>query len=186
MTVTVPGTWGTNELKCGTPMRDTVIIDPSRMVPYCLVKRPADVESLWLARTPGVEFHADSVVTVSSMPAQRQTTRCVGPGDELGASRLCTGAIWIPKVRVWVQAEAADATEVDRMLRQIHQAIDSHGVPGFRSAEIDKSVTKYTAELQRSGFKWVLQGSGQRVLAVSPAVGTLVDHDATVTVTTGP
>jgi hypothetical protein len=190
VTVTVPADWGTNEIKCGmTPERDTVIIDPSRVVLYCLAPRPDNVESVWLARKPAVDFHADSAVTVGGLPAQRQTTRCK-VADEPFFNSECTGAVWIPTAEVWVQAESSgDAAEVDRLLKQIHLAIDSLGVPGFRSAEIDGSATKYTAELKRAGFKWRIatkQDTGVRkgsVIAVSPAVGTLLDQGATVTVT---
>lgn len=43
--IAVPTGWGTNKSRCGTPQKDTVVIDVGA-IGYCAVSRPARVESV--------------------------------------------------------------------------------------------------------------------------------------------
>lgn len=190
--IAVPTTWGTNQLTCGTPKADTVVIDVGAIT-YCAMPRPAGIESVQLGR--GVPrmfpFHADETIDIDGVPAQRQRTTCSVDGWNHG--RVCSGAVWIPSRSVWFSAESSTgADEVDRILQRIVLVPDRVAVPLFRTYDSEGRaplVDGYVTQLTRLGLKPVLRAikspnyATGTIHTVSPGSGTMLAAGATVTVT---
>jgi hypothetical protein len=86
--IAVPDDWGTNTMRCGAPMKDTVIIDVA-IVPGCLAPAPTGVDSVEITQgEPLFDFTADDEFTVDGVRAQRQVTTC---GADV-AGRACATA----------------------------------------------------------------------------------------------
>jgi hypothetical protein len=189
--VAVPEEWGTNQIRCATPHKDTVVIDLG-VIGLCAVPRPTGVESVELAGgTPPSDFHADETFEVDGVRAERQRTRCTAT---FGGVTVCRGAVFLPSLGVWFRAESStDAGEVDRLLERILIVPDRVGVPGFHTAPIQdakaRSGQKYADALTELGLEPKIQTRKSpgpppgEILAVSPAPGTMLTPGQTVTIT---
>ncbi len=190
--VAVPKEWGTNDQRCGTPQTDTVIVDLAAIT-YCLIARPAGVESLHLASGKPLlfEFHTDYAIEVDGVAAERQRTSCTD--QAISDVIVCSGAVRIPSLDVVFRAESStNAAEVDRMLERITIIPDHVGVPAFRILSVEgrgPSGEKYAGVLRDLGLKPKIQTTKSpsydpgQVMAVSPIPGTMVPVGATVIVT---
>ncbi|MFC9689786.1 PASTA domain-containing protein [Kribbella sp. NPDC056951] len=183
--VAVPKDWATNQLKCGTPTKNTVIVDPGAQG-YCLPPYPAGVESVQIGSKPASEFKADETFEVEGVQAQRQRTVCV----KRNKVPVCTGAVLIPSRNIWIQAESSTGeAEVGKALEQIWFVQDATGVPGFQTLELETSQAKYLAALKDYGLVPTIVSKPApgvpkgAVTAVSPTPGTMVPNGSTVTVT---
>lgn len=190
--IAVPTEWGTNVMKCGTPQKDTVVIDVG-LVTSCLPPRPAGVDSVELGRgEPHPDFHADRSVKIDGVPAQRQRTSCT-EGSTYGQAPACSGTVVIPSLDVWFRAESTtNAAEVDRLLARIVVVPDLVGVPGYRT--IDRSghqplAADYAELLKEAGLKaeFLTRKSPSypagMIFSGSPAPGTMVAPGTPVTIT---
>ncbi|MEU4293990.1 PASTA domain-containing protein [Kribbella sp. NPDC026596] len=192
--IAVPKNWGTNELTCATPKKDTVLIDVGA-VTLCGMPRPVGVESLELGRgVPQVfDFHAEETLEIDGVRAERQRTTCSDEGNFLGQGTICTGAVFIPSLDVWFLAESStNAEEVDRMLGRIVVEPDLVGVPGYRAIDRDgKQPTgeDYAPLLEQAGLKAEFRTRKSpgypagTIFTAVPAPGTMVAPGATVTIT---
>ena len=192
--IAVPDDWATNAMRCGTPTRDTVVIDVA-IVPACGAPRPKGVESVEVTQgKPRFDFTADETFTVDGLRAQRQATTC--GADAFGDSHVCAGVVYIPSLRVSFRAESStSAEEVGRILRRLRIVPDRVAVPGYQTVAAthqERSGDKYVNVLREAGLKAkvrtrrrpsVLAGF---VLGAAPQPGTMLRPGTAVNVTVGP
>lgn len=182
--IAIPREWGTNQHRCGTPQRDTVMINLGA-INLCLPPRPSGVESLQLGTgKPGKydpKFSADEIFEIDGVRAERQRTTCTKTGD-----LLCSGMVFVPSLSVWFQVESStSAAEVDRVLQRIRVVPDLVGVPAVDA--LDKQA--YTDLLIAQGLRpearivKVSQNTLEQIIEVSPAAGTMVKPGSKVTFT---
>lgn len=192
--IAVPDDWGTNATRCGVPMRDTVVID-APIVPLCGAPAPTGVDSVEVTQgEPGFDFTADETVIVDGERAYRHVTTCAA--DAFGDSRVCSGMVYIPSLRVSFRAESSSsAGEVSRILSRVRILPDRVAVPGYQtvaSTHQERSGEKYVDELREAGLKAQIQtrrrpaGLAGFVLGASPQPGTMLRPGTVVQVTVGP
>lgn len=181
--ISVPKVWGTNLSRCGTPRKDTVLIDDPSAASDCRRQRPTKVDSVELSSSPTIGFHADEALTIDGVRAERQRTDCQEGGT-------CWGAVGIPSLQVWFRAESStSAEEVDRTLTRIEIVKYQVGVPSYQSQATRPTGAAYAKALEQLGLKAkFLTRTSQsyrvgEIFGVSPRPGTLLTPGATVTVT---
>jgi hypothetical protein len=187
--IAVPTQWATNQLGCGTPLKDTVIIDagPQNL---CQIDRPKGVESVMVRSGKPIDFHADETFQLDGVRAERQRTTCT----PVPANRftVCSGTVFIPSLDVAFQAESStNAGEVHSILARITIVPDKVGVPEPQFGESNPAARfgeQYADRLTALGLKPNIQTRKSpgsipgTVLAVSPSPGTMLTPGATVTV----
>ncbi|TDW75150.1 PASTA domain-containing protein [Kribbella pratensis] len=186
--IAVPTQWATNQLHCGTPLKDTVIIDagPQNL---CEAPYPKGVESVMVRSGMPIDFRADETFQLDGVRAQRQRTTCTGDNPVT----VCSGAVFIPSLDVAFQAESStNAGEVHSVLARIMIVPDKIGVPEPMFSESNPAARfgeEYEDRLTALGLKpniHTRKSPGSipgTVLAVSPPAGTMLTPGATVTVT---
>ncbi len=198
--IAVPEEWGTNKTRCGTPTKDTVIVDEG-VVCLALVPRPADVESVKLYEGRWFEFGEEEVTIngfeQNGLSGQRIATTCA-EGGQFGDEPTCRSAVYLPDQDVTFIAESssADAREkVDQILSRIQPIPDGLvAVPG--TSEIlygrngqENSGTLYTSLLQESGLQVTIVAELRAamtpdfILGVEPGPGTVLPAGSEVTIT---
>ncbi len=188
--IAVPVEWGTNRTRCGTPKRDTVVIDVSS-IPLCLTLRPRGVESVELSQgNPRFDFKADDTTQVDGVAAQRQRTSCKGDQADF---EVCAGTLYLPSMKVSFRAESStSAATVDRILQRVRILPDAVGVPGFEdlNARLQGGAgAQYVKTLREAGLAVEMRTRAVRpidpgyVLAAEPAPGTVMRPGDVVTVT---
>jgi hypothetical protein len=191
LAIAVPERWDTNRTRCGTPMKDTVVINVGA-VETCAIARPEGVESVELVQgEPRFDFEADSTILVDGVEAQRQSTTCTR--ETIGEVRVCSGTVYFAERKTWFRAESSTGREdVDRILDRIRVVSDKVGVPAFQPLAVNaqgRSGEKYAARLAEQGFEVEVQtrrisaGKPGYVLDASPAPGTMLPPGSTVTIT---
>ena len=188
--IAVPTQWAANQLGCGTPLKDTVIIDAGPQ-DLCLVDRPKGVESVLVRSGKPIDFHPDETFQLDGVRAERQRTTCTG--DSLNRVTVCSGTVFIPSLDVAFQAESStNAGEVHSILARIMIVPDKVGVPGPMFSEANPAARfgeQYADRLTALGLKPNIQSRKSpgsipgTILAVSPSAGTMLTPGATVIVT---
>ena len=187
--IAVPEDWGTNRLRCGTPIADTVVLDVGN-VPVCRAVRPRDVDSVRVthgSRPPG--FQADRTVPVDGEPVERSDTACVGG--------VCSATVYVLSDRAAFNAEAPTREAVDRLLggvRVLEHRIAVPGYAGVAARSGGASDDAVYADLRDYGLdpRVVLRedpvADPGTVLGLRPAPGTVVQPgtDVTMVVAAGP
>ncbi|TDW16026.1 PASTA domain-containing protein [Kribbella kalugense] len=184
--IAVPKSWGTNQSSCGTPMKDTVLIEDPSAGQYCMAYRPEGVDSVMLGRGgPEPRLRTDEDITIGGVPAVHRQTTCTTGTNKV---RICSGEVRFHDF--WFRAESStSAAEVDRLLSRIVILPDQVGVPGYQSMPTVLSGTVYAGVLEQMGLKVIFRPTKNpnylpgQVLGVSPAPGTMVALGAAVTVT---
>jgi hypothetical protein len=188
--IAVPKPWATNQLRCGTPQKDTVIIDagPQNL---CLVDRPKGVESVMVRSGKPIDFHAHETFQIDGVRAERQRTTCTV--NSLNRVTVCSGTVFIPSLNASFRAESSTSPgEVDRILARITIIPDKVGVPEPLFSESNPAARfgeQYADRLTALGLKPNIQTRKSpgsipgNILAVSPSPGTMLTPGATVTVT---
>jgi hypothetical protein len=189
--IAVPKNWGTNQLKCGTPTTDTVVVDFG-ITTLCLGLPRAGVESVEVVRgKPKPDYLADESTEIDGVPAERQRTTC-SPGP-INQVPVCSGTVFIPSLDVAFQAmSSTSAEEVDRILARIVIVPDLVGVPGYRT--IDRNGHQllgadYAELLKEAGLKAEFRTRKSpsypagMIFSGSPAPGTMVAPGTPVTIT---
>ncbi|MGW6199291.1 PASTA domain-containing protein [Kribbella sp. NPDC055110] len=181
--ITVPKAWGTNASRCGTPHRDTVLIDDPSAASYCDLPRPPDVDSVELVTAPPSGFRRDETITVDGVYAERRKTGCA-------SDDVCWGAVGFPSLHVWFRASSStSADEVDQILARIQILPDRVGVPSSWSLDESRDGTTYAQRIRALGLKTAFRTrtstvyKAGRVVGVSPPPGTLLSPGETVTLT---
>ncbi|WP_329003293.1 PASTA domain-containing protein [Kribbella sp. NBC_00709] len=189
--IAVPADWPTNQASCGTPTKDTVLIDDPSAYTYCARFRASGVESVQLVY--GIappQFHADETFEIDGVRAQRQRTTCSTSKYFRSNTTTCVSTVFIPSLKVWFRADSStNADEVGRILDRIAIVTDQTGVPSYQADPRLSRGAAYADVLKELGFKPQIRPvrspsypAGQ-VLGVSPATGTMLKPGATVTVT---
>jgi len=195
--IAVPEGWGTNELHCGTPQKDTVIVDQGAIC-MALVPRSAGIESIlvvpgWYGGSGERGEVETQPVEIDGEAAERVPTTCRPEHDDV---RVCRGAIHLPGPAVTFLADSSSAdarAQVDEMLTWIHLVPGLTAVPGYQGADNDHqdddAGEHYRAELAALGLeartvteKRPGMPAGY-VLGVDPQPGTMLEPGATVTLT---
>ncbi len=186
--IAVPKQWATNQLRCGTPQKDTVIIDagPQNL---CETPYPDGVESVYLASRTRIDFQADETFQIDGVRADRQRTRCTVDNRVT----VCSGTVFIPSLNASFRAESSTSPgEVDRILERITIVQDKVGVPEPQFSQTTPAARPgkpYADRLTALGLKPNIQTKNSPghipgdTLAVSPSPGTMLTPGATVTVT---
>jgi hypothetical protein len=188
--IAVPEQWARNQLHCGTPQKDTVIIDAGAQG-LCQTPYPDGVESVYVASRMRIDFRADETFQIDGVRAERQRTRCTV--DSLSRVTVCSGAVFIPSLNVAFRAESSTSPgEVGRILERITIVPDKVGVPEPQFNAPNQAVRsgeQYAEWLTELGLKPNIQTKNSPghtpgdTLAVSPSPGTMLTPGATVTVT---
>lgn len=188
--IAVPKGWSTGKMHCGTPLEDTVVIDPGA-IRNCLVPRPAGVDSVWVYESvPTRNYRADETYEIDGVRAERQQTSCGRGNDE---SVMCTGVVGLPSLGVYFEASSSTSrATVDEILENVRILDDRAGVPGYlavTSSRQEDSFDAYADRLRSVGLslsKVEVTKPGMSagfVLEVSPAPGSLLRPGEKVTVT---
>lgn len=189
--IAVPEEWGTNQTQCGTPQKDTVVINVG-VIETCAIGRPETVESVEIVQgEPRFDFRVDSTIEIDGEEAQRQRTTC--SRDTFGGVRVCSGTVYFPAHGTWFRAESSTSPdEVDRILEQIRVDSERVGVPAFQPLAVQtqgRSGDKYAARLTELGFDVEVQtrkiaaGKPGYVLDASPTPGTMLPPGSSITIT---
>jgi hypothetical protein len=193
----VPEAWGMNRTRCGTPMKDTVVLDGGGIC-LALVPRPEGVESLELveARRP---FQLEAGYEVGEIAGERAE---VGEVECVSLSMqeltVCERVVYLPERHVGfvasssTQPASAARAEVEAMLEGIRVLDTQVGVPDhLRIASgmpQGRSGERYVARLEQLGLtadvtpRRMPGFTPGYLLEVSPAPGTVLDPGDTVQV----
>ncbi len=185
--VAVPESWGTNEVHCGKPARDTVLVDPGA-VRDCGAPRPAGVESVWVGpfrnkapREPSEPIQVDGVA------AWRDRVLCLE--DSFGGAKTCSGLLRIPSEGVaFAVASSTGRAEIEEIFARVRILEDRVAVPGFRNSYPRLDEDAYAERLREMGLasdvrtEFALQRDAGEILGVSPGPGTVLRPGDVVTV----
>ncbi|WP_327640774.1 PASTA domain-containing protein [Kribbella sp. NBC_00482] len=188
--IAVPTQWAANKLGCGTPLKDTVIIDAGPQ-DLCHVDRPKGVESVLVRSGKPIEFHADETFQLDGARAERQRTTCTP--RSINQVTVCSGTVFIPSLDVSFDASSStNADEVHSILARIIIVPDKVGAPEPLFSESNPAArfsAQYADRLTALGLIPNIQTRKSpgsipgNILAVSPSPGTMLTPGATVTVT---
>ncbi|WP_109508297.1 PASTA domain-containing protein [Nocardioides speluncae] len=182
--IAVPNDWGRNEVGCGTPIKDTVVIDLT-VTPACLIQRPADVDAVRI--NVGVRRGGEDI-EIDGTAARRTPTTC-SPGQNDEGIVTCSASIYVPSEGVGFEASSSTSRErVDEILDEVRILDDEVGVPLFDPLAGRVSADNYAERLRDAGLtmvkKWGAgQGPAGAILDVQPESGTVVEPGTQVTVT---
>jgi hypothetical protein len=179
--VEVPTSWGTNATRCGTPVRDTVVVDQGAIC-TALVPWPDDVTSIGLRRPyRGEDLDALTTGEVAGLPALVGELACAAP--------VCSRVAVLTEHDVVVQVDstagraAVDAAfDTVRVLERHVPVPELDAVVGARG----RSVAAYVEALIEAGLRArVVEVVDRRidpgfVLDARPAAGTVVAPGSTV------
>lgn len=193
----VPAQWGTNETRCGTAMRDTVVIDDG---PVCLAafQRPRGVESLEITEGAepfelGKNHHAGEL---AGQPARLTDVECASLSTRKMV--LCQAVAYLPRQRVGIvassstQPESAARAHVTAMLEGVRMLEGEVGVPDYRGITTEaqgKGGAEYAERLAELGLGAEIVTRSMPgvtpgyVLDVSPQPGTVLSAGDSVRVT---
>jgi hypothetical protein len=188
--IAVPTGWATDAVRCGQPVRDTVVLDPTPGE-ACRGSRPAGVRSVAIGSgPPGTDFTAATTYDVQGRQVQRGQTTC--------AAGTCSAVVHLPTENVTftvssstVRPERARA-EVAGMVRGLRVLDGMVAVPttGALAADYGRSArTKYVADLRDLGLHPVVRAErvpgadAGTVTGVSPSPGTPLRRGSDVVVT---
>lgn len=190
--IAVPESWGTNATRCGTPTRDTVVVDEG-VVDMCLIPFPDATTSVKVRERNAVdEIQGWTPIEIDGEAALRSP---VGSARSLGGG-LHTASVYLPERDVMFAAQSSvSARAVAEVLEGITILDTLVAVPGFSPANYgggdqSKARERYMRDLLDAGLRaevvvrrTPLAGVVGFVLEASPAPGTVVAPGTTVTVT---
>lgn len=188
--ILIPEGWATNATRCGTPTKETVVVDEG-VVRTCLWIAPKVHDSVWVAQGAGSAPRDGESVTIGGLEASWTAARCEPDG---ASQTVCSGSVMFPDEGVWFRARSATAAGVDRILDRVTPVPDGQvGVPGTSQILYGRDTQDHSGKL----YGDLLRGTGLQVryleevraaftpdfiLGVEPAPGTVVPVGSTVTV----
>lgn len=196
LAVAVPEEWGTNETQCGTPQKDTVVVDQGAIC-LALVPRPADVESVELmGGDVPPEGATTDPVDIDGRDAELTPVECQTGPEAVERGEVCRARLYVPgqKASVVLSSSSADAeARVREMVSWVHWVDGLIAVPGFQSIDLehqdDDAGEHYRRELDAHGLvarTVTEQRPGMKpgyVLDVDPGPGTMLAPGSVVAVT---
>jgi hypothetical protein len=202
LAIAVPEEWGTNALRCGEPMQDTVIIDQGVV---CLARfgRQKGVESVhvydgWYGGFGERSKAETAPFDIDGEAAERVATICPPEYTEFA---VCHGAVYLPEADVTFLADSSSQdsrAKVDEILSWILVVPDKVAVPGFQQANIRwdhqyiSTGEHYRTMLETLGLgvevlirqpRYGESLEEGRILDVSPHPGTMLAPGSVVHVT---
>ncbi len=187
----VPDEWSRNALRCGTPQRDTVVVDVG-VIETCATARPAGVDSIWFGGGLRMSDATDLVVDeIAGLPTRRTAIDC---REGFGGSPVCSTTVYFAEDDVQIMVESStNRSQVERMLEWIYTVDGPVPVPGYQDSNLDHqdddAAEHYRTELAEVGLE-VRKVAEKRpgikpgyILDVDPLPGTVLEPGATVTVT---
>ncbi|MFF1821845.1 PASTA domain-containing protein [Kribbella sp. NPDC058245] len=182
--IAVPKAWPADVVRCGLPTVDTVIVNPESEM--CTLHASPRVESVRIRRL--TDEPAPINAEIGGVPVAWTSATCYGDPASVD-DYTCGGAVEFPSLGVVIGAiSSKNAETAEQMLKQIRIVNDQTGVPAFRvygyatRTDYTKSLTSLGLQV-RYETKRVPHTDKGYVVAVSPAVGTMVPNGSTVTVT---
>jgi len=195
--ILVPESWATNALRCGTPVRDTVVVDQG-VVETCLFLSETVHDSVWIHERVELDDGGDPV-TIGGLEARRYAARCetdvIDNLNPSGTITSCSGAVKFPDQTVTFVARSATAEGVDAILdRIVALGPDQVAVPGTSRILYDRDTQErsgqlYVERLQALGLRAEVVRQPQPgiepdfILDVSPGPGAVLQEGDTVRVT---
>lgn len=200
----VPAGWRTNDVECGTPQHDTLIVDQGAIC-LALVPRPPDVETITLRRTsrpPTLpDFTGAAATEVDGVAGLATAPEChgvyTGPGSQ--QVRVCSASVFVPSEKALISAEAETRPAVLALLSTLRIVPDRVGLPApndFSAREgsagdqgPSASGQAYLAALRDAGAEVEVVEEPRPaitpgvVLDVAPTPGTMLAPGDPVTVT---
>lgn len=188
--IAVPEEWATNDLHCGVPQGDTVVVDVA-VIPACDVGREPGVDSVEVSTgPPDPDLEVAEKYAVDGVVARRSATTC---RSDLGGVRVCEATVHFPTLGVTFEAASStDESTVDEILSRIRYVPDLSGVPGYaglvatRPARARDLYLKHLMDEQLRAETTIVAEPGHRpgqILDVDPAPGTMLEPGSVVTVT---
>lgn len=189
--VAVPDDWGTNAMQCGTPRRDTVIVDQGAVC-AALVPFPADTSAVELRpRHPMDESDDYTPTEVDGERALLGPVECSKGG--IHGAGTCRQSLVLPDRDVVFAAETSRGrAALAPILDRVAILDEDVAVPGYAALADDlqgRSGAAYADALEAAGLRARVVTQVRRditpgyVLDASPAPGTVVAPGATVTLT---
>lgn len=200
--IAVPPQWGDNDIHCGTPLSDTVVID-QYFTRACARQRPRGVESVQVGGPERADVSAEvRSVEIDGHAGELEETTCFD-FDTLSIRRadpeevLCSATLRIPDLGASFTAssssrpEATARSKVEEMLSHVLVLDDRVGVPGWQeiaSRAQEWSGKRYAAKLAELGLRAELVPETYpgiepgHLLGIDPAPGTVVEPGSTVRV----
>lgn len=189
----VPEGWGMNETRCGTPLKDTVVIDDGGVC-LALVLRPDGVESLSLVRTEEAPEGPTTTRTIAGTEALVGEMGCASLSSRRGV--LCRQEVHLPDAGTTFVAKSstrptsAARKEVEAMVAGIRPLGEAVGVPDFRGIQAEeqgRSTEAYADLLAQLGLAVQVVDRAEPgirpgyLLDVSPEPGAVLEPGAVVT-----
>jgi hypothetical protein len=190
--IAVPSGWSTDAVRCGQPVRDTVVIGTAP-TGTCSAPRPSGVRSVVITDgPPAAGFTAEATYGIAGRPVLRGHPSC--------AAGTCTEVVHVPTENVTFTV-ASSNTRPERARAEVAalvsgvRVLDEDGrvaVPGIVTLPADygrSAEAKYVEDLRRLGLAPVIrvdERSGKEpgtVTRVSPEPGTPLEPGSEVTVT---
>ena len=185
--VAIPDDWATNKVFCGTPLKDTVIIDQNGSL-SCLEPWRPGVDAVELEHVRDVDFDGEPI-EISGVVAEVYMT-C--DDQSLGPSPSCGAVVYVPSEEVRVTVSSDSESVVKRVLQHIYVLPNLVAVPGFWTMNDQEGVragVRYVDLLGRLGLRpddGYVSDTGLPegyVVNVKPEVGTMLPAGAEVQVT---
>ena len=135
----VPAQWKLNDLRCGTPMSNTVIVNPPSFTPDCLVMEPSGITVVRLERddTTAAKSRAAVATTATTVDGQQAL---IGTGIPEGDDRAVT-TLYFPLLDLVVSIETPTTAQAQALLGtvqvdQIVPASPSASAPACRASQL--------------------------------------------------
>lgn len=183
--IVVPKEWGRNHLGCGTPTKDTFVLDVG-LIPLCLIPRPAGVDAVWLHQDDA--FGRGEEIEIDGTPATRTPVTC-SSGQHEGGVVTCSASVYVPSEDVRFDASSSASRErVDELLDQVRILDGKVGVPPYGGLTWDVPFRAYARRLREVGLEPVkverrIQGpAAGMVIEVTPGSGTVLPEGSAVRV----
>lgn len=187
--VAVPDAWPVNATGCGTPTRDTVVVDQG-VIELCLALYPPGVTSVEIrAKNKMEDVSGWTPVKVDGEEALRSKDS-VPVGAE---PQVYSASIYLPERDVMFAAKSSVSQEAaDEVLTRVAILDALVAVPGISEANYGGAQSKagenYVRTLEEAGLTAEVVTEANRggpgfVLGVSPTPGTVVEPGTVVTVT---
>jgi hypothetical protein len=187
--VEVPDNWGTNRTRCGTPQRDTVVID-APVTETCYAPRPENVDSVSLDQGEPRNFQRRELIEIDGVTAEISDVKILEtyPSNHVTYFRT----VYFPTLNTSVSASSSGGARfVEDFIDDVRVDPSAVAVPGFMTVNLraqDQSGDRYLQVLEDAGLRVeVIHVSDARwpdgfVTSVDPSVGSLTHPGDLITV----
>jgi len=189
--VAVPHEWGTNAVRCGTPERDTVIVDQGAVC-AALFPFPADTSAVEVRPRYSVDDRDGYTETrVEGEQALLSPVEC--PRGRTAGAHTCRRTLVLPARDIVFAAETSRGrAALDDILARVAILDQDVAVPGYSLLALDhqgRAGAAYSEALRDAGLQVKIVTQTRRgiepgyVLGAVPSPGAVVEAGSRVTVT---